>query len=366
MIRTRVLTKDFVVSRTRTVHAVRGISLDVEPGELVAVLGPNGAGKTTTLRMLTTLIPPTSGTAEVAGYDVVAHPDRVRAAIGYVGQGGAGGASQLVRDELVTQGEIYGLDRRTARGRAGELLEALDLTEQADRKIESLSGGQKRRLDVAVGLVHEPSLLFLDEPSTGLDPHNRANLWEHILRMRTAAAVPMTIVLTTHYLDEADTFAERVIVVDNGQVIADDTADALKAELAGDLVTFRVAPDDAAALAAVAERAPGTRSVHVGARTETGGGAGGAAISVEIRTADGPGATPGLLRAADAAGLEVSRVDVARPTLDDVFLGLTGRSLRETGVDASGTGSAETGASTGSTDERSTDGSEPTKKEVLA
>lgn len=323
MIRTQALTKDFVVSRTRTVHAVRGISLDVEPGELVAVLGPNGAGKTTTLRMLTTLIPPTSGTAEVAGYDVVAHPDRVRAAIGYVGQGGA---AQLVRDELTAQGEIYGLDRRTARRRGDELVEALDLTEQADRKVESLSGGQKRRLDVAVGLVHEPSLLFLDEPSTGLDPHNRANLWEHILRMRTAAAEPMTIVLTTHYLDEADTFAERVIVVDHGQVIADDTADALKAELAGDLVTLRVAPEHAAGLAAIAEHAPGARSVHVATdRTES---------TVQIRIADGPGATPGLLRAADAAGLLVHRLDVARPTLDDVFLGLTGRSLRENAVDA--------------------------------
>jgi ABC-2 type transport system ATP-binding protein len=326
VIRTHALTKDFVVSRTRTVHAVRGISLDIEPGELVAVLGPNGAGKTTTLRMLTTLIAPTSGTAEVAGYDVVAHPDRVRAAIGYVGQGGAGGAAQLVRDELIAQGEIYGLDRRTAKVRAGELIEALDLTDQADRKVESLSGGQKRRLDVAVGLVHEPSLLFLDEPSTGLDPHNRANLWEHILRMRAAAAEPMTIVLTTHYLDEADTFAERVLVVDHGQVIADDTADALKAELAGDLVTLRVAPEHTGALAAVAERAPGTRSVRVTTDHTDG--------TVEIRTADGPGAAPGLLRAAEAAGLPVSRLDVARPTLDDVFLGLTGRSLRENAVDA--------------------------------
>lgn len=325
MIRTRALTKDFVVSRTRTVHAVRGISLDVEPGELVAVLGPNGAGKTTTLRMLTTLIPPTSGTAEVAGYDVATHPYRVRAAIGYVGQGGAGGASHLVRDELAAQGEIYGLDRRTARRRGGELLEALDLTEQADRKVESLSGGQKRRLDVAVGLVHEPSLLFLDEPSTGLDPHNRANLWEHILRIRTAAAEPMTIVLTTHYLDEADTFAERVIVVDHGRIIADDTADALKAGLAGDLVTLRIAPEHATALATIAERAPGARSTRVQAgRHES---------AVEIRIADGSGATPGLLRAADTAGLPVRRVDVVRPTLDDVFLGLTGRSLRETAIE---------------------------------
>ncbi|MGW2095027.1 ATP-binding cassette domain-containing protein [Promicromonospora sukumoe] len=371
MIRTRALTKDFVVSRTRTVHAVRGISLDVEPGELVAVLGPNGAGKTTTLRMLTTLIQPTSGTAEVAGWDVVDRPDRVRAAIGYVGQGGAGGASQHVRDELVTQGEIYGLDRRTAKARAAELLEALDLTEQADRKVESLSGGQKRRLDVAVGLVHAPSLLFLDEPSTGLDPHNRANLWEHILRMRTAAAEPMTIVLTTHYLDEADTFAERVIVVDHGQVIADDTADALKAELAGDLVTLRVAAGQGAALAAIAERAPGTRSVRVADGGAVDGALAGPGVrpqaapaeresTVEIRTADGPGATPGLLRAADAAGIGVRRVDVARPTLDDVFLGLTGRSLRETGVDGAGPdGPDAPGDATTST-------SVPTAKEVLA
>jgi ABC-2 type transport system ATP-binding protein len=367
VIRTQALTKDFVVSRTRTVHAVRGISLDVEPGELVAVLGPNGAGKTTTLRMLTTLIPPTSGTAEVAGYDVATRPDRVRAAIGYVGQGGAGGASQLVRDELVTQGEIYGLDRRTARSRAAELVEALDLTEQADRKIESLSGGQKRRLDVAVGLVHQPSLLFLDEPSTGLDPHNRANLWEHILRMRTAAAEPMTIVLTTHYLDEADTFAERVIVVDHGQVIADATADALKAELAGDLVTLGVAAEHAAALAAIAERAPGTRSVRVEA------GAAGGARTVEIRTADGPGATPGLLRAADAAGVSVSRVDVTRPTLDDVFLNLTGRSLRESSTDepaaqlepGSRVELVETQVSTSSTTGRSNADSTD-KKEVMA
>lgn len=320
MIRTRGLTKDFVVSRTETVHAVRGISLDVEPGELVAVLGPNGAGKTTTLRMLTTLIPPTAGTAEVAGHDVVAHPDRVRSAIGYVGQGGAAGASQRVRDEVMTQGEIHGLDRRTARRRADELLEVLDLADQAGRKVESLSGGQRRRLDVAMGLVHTPPLLILDEPSTGLDPHNRANLWDHILRMRTASREPMTIVLTTHYLDEADTFAERVVVVDHGQVIADDTADALKAELAGDRVALRVALADASKLATLAERAPGTRSVAIdGGR-------------VEVRTADGPGSTPGLLRAADAAGLAVTRVDVTRPTLDDVFLSLTGRSLRETAV----------------------------------
>ncbi len=332
MIRTRGLTKDFVTDKKETVHAVRGITLDVEPGELVAVLGPNGAGKTTTLRMLTTLIAPTSGNAEVAGFDVVAQPDQVRRAIGYVGQGNAAGHAQRVRDEIVTQGVIYGLDRRAARRRADELLEALELTELANRTVSALSGGQRRRLDVAMGLVHSPSLLFLDEPSTGLDPHNRANLWEHILRMRAdrSGADPMTLVLTTHYLDEADAMAERVIVVDHGEVIADDTAEHLKSSLAGDRVVAHVAGDDVARFAELATNAPGTRSVQV------------ADGAIEIRTADGPGAVPGLLRAADADGIAVASVQVHRPTLDDVFLALTGRSLRETGIHAAPEGASTT------------------------
>ncbi|ACZ32137.1 ABC transporter related protein [Xylanimonas cellulosilytica DSM 15894] len=321
MIRTRGLTKDFA-TKNETVHAVRGITLDVEPGELVAVLGPNGAGKTTTLRMLTTLIAPTSGTAEVAGHDVVAAPDAVRHAIGYVGQGNAAGHTQVARDEIVTQGVIYGLDRRAARRRADELLESLELTDLARRKVADLSGGQRRRLDVAMGLVHSPSLLFLDEPSTGLDPHNRANLWEHILRMRTdrPAGDPMTIVLTTHYLDEADAMAERVVVVDHGEVIADDTAEHLKSSLAGDRVVAHVPVGDVARFAELAANAPGTRAVQV------------SGDAVELRSADGPAAVPGLLRAADADGIVVATVQVHRPTLDDVFLALTGRSLRETSI----------------------------------
>ncbi len=319
MIHTCSLTKDFVVSRTRTVHAVRGISLHIEPGELVAVLGPNGAGKTTTMRMLTTLIVPTSGAATVAGHDVVTEPAQVRRHIGYVGQGNGAGHTQRVRDELNTQGVIYGLDRRAARQRAGELLEALDLTELAARKVSELSGGQRRRLDVAMGLVHAPPLLFLDEPSTGLDPQNRANLWDHILRMR--AAHGMTLVLTTHYMDEADSMAARVVIVDRGEVIADDTAEALKAKLAGDRIVVTAAAsagaDAATRLAQLATRLPGARDVVIdGAR-------------VEARVGDGPGAVPELLRAAGDAGLRVATAQVHRPTLDDVFLTLTGRSLRE-------------------------------------
>ncbi|MGH3899399.1 MAG: ATP-binding cassette domain-containing protein [Pseudonocardiaceae bacterium] len=315
MIHTRSLTKDFVLSRAQTVHAVRGVSLHIEPGELVAVLGPNGAGKTTTMRMLTTLIAPTSGTATVAGHDVVTEPAHVRRHIGYVGQGNGAGHNQRVRDELNTQGVIYGLDRRAARQRAGDLLESLDLTELAARKVSELSGGQRRRLDVAMGLVHAPSLLFLDEPSTGLDPQNRANLWDHILRMR--AAHNMTIVLTTHYMDEADSMAARVVIVDRGEVIADDTAEVLKTKLAGDRIVLTSAADDAHRLAQLAARLPGNRDVVVdGAR-------------VEARVADGPGAVPELLRVAGEAGVRVTTAQVHRPTLDDVFLALTGRSLRE-------------------------------------
>ncbi|MCL3860900.1 ATP-binding cassette domain-containing protein [Actinotalea sp. K2] len=323
MIRTRQLTKTFEVSRTETVHAVRDLDLDIAPGELVAVLGPNGAGKTTTLRMLTTLIRPTAGSATVAGHDVTTHPAQVRRSIGYVGQGNGAGHTQRVLDELVTQGVVYGLPRRTARDRAHELADSLHLTDLARRKVSDLSGGQRRRLDVALGLVHAPRLLFLDEPSTGLDPHSRANLWEHILRLRREHG--MTLVLTTHYLDEADQMAERVVVVDHGRIIADDTADALKRDLAGDRVHAEVPPGpqaaaDASRLAEVVGRLPGAREVQVEGHT------------VQARVTDGPAGVVELVRAATAGGLDLARVQAVQPTLDDVFLELTGRSLREQAV----------------------------------
>ncbi len=310
-IRTRGLTKDFARG-DRTVHAVQGLDLDIAPGELVAVLGPDGAGKSTTMRMLTTLIAPTAGRAEVGGHDVVAEAAAVRRSIGYVGQGNGAGHNQRVRDELRTQGAVFGLDRRTARRRADELLDALDLTALACRKVSSLSGGQRRRLDVAIGLVHAPSILFLDEPSTGLDPQNRANLWGHVLRMRDEHA--MTVVLTTHYMDEADTMAERVVVVDHGRIIADDTADRLKADLAGDRI--EITSRASGRFAELARRLEARDVTVVGGR-------------VQARVADGPRALPVLLAAAQADGVPVETAQVHRPTLDDVFLTLTGRSLRE-------------------------------------
>jgi ABC-2 type transport system ATP-binding protein len=303
MISTRNLTKDF-----GAVRAVDGLDLDVAEGELVALLGPNGAGKSTTLRMLTTLLAPTSGSATVAGFDVTSQQGSVRRNIGYIGQGNGAGHNQRGRDELVTAGRSYGLSRPVARRRADELIDSLDLGSVADRRVSTLSGGQRRRLDIAMGLIHTPGLLFLDEPSTGLDPQNRANLQEHILALRRQHGT--TVVLTTHYLDEADSMAERVIVVDHGRVIADDPPARLKAALGDRVVLGFASPAEAASAAAL-----------------VGGSSEGTGVSVPAD--DGPALVPSLLRDLDVAGVKVLTAAVTQPTLDDVFLSLTGRSLRE-------------------------------------
>jgi ABC-2 type transport system ATP-binding protein len=208
-------------NKKATVAAVRGVNLRIEQGELVALLGPNGAGKSTLFRMLTTLLPPTDGTATVAGCDIVADPDGVRARIGYVGQHNSAGENYRIRDELITQGRSHGFTRAAAAERADEVLGQLDLTPLAKRKPGTLSGGQRRRVDIAMGLIHRPALLLLDEPSTGLDPVSRAGVWQQILKLRKDYG--MTILFSTHYLEEADRFAERVVIIDKGQVIADGT-----------------------------------------------------------------------------------------------------------------------------------------------
>ena len=308
MITARGLTKTFR-SKGQTVEAVRAVDLSVGDGELVAFLGPNGAGKSTTLRMLTTLLPPTSGEAIVAGCDIHRDPAGVRRRIGYVGQGTSGGHTQRVRDELHAQGAFYGMGRRETRARAAELIESLELGQIANRQVQSLSGGQKRRLDIALGLIHRPELLFLDEPSTGLDPHSRANLWDHIVALRRATGT--TIFLTTHYLDEADQLAERVMVMDHGSVIADDTAWALKESLAGDRVTLTL--DSATDAAAAASRIGGDVD----------------GVVVTVTAPGGDRALPRYIRELSDAGLDVVAATHRQPTLDDVFLALTGRSLRE-------------------------------------
>ena len=316
IIETEGLTKVFTVKKS-SVEAVTDLSFTAERGELVAFLGPNGAGKSTSLRMLTTLIPPTAGTARVVGHDIRSDAAGVRARIGYVGQLTSGSFSQRARDELLSQGAFYGMSRRDSIRRADELIGSLDLGSFATRTVQQLSGGQKRRLDIALGLMHAPPLIFLDEPSTGLDPQSRANLWEHILDLRTQHGT--TVFLTTHYLEEADRYAERVMVMDKGRIIADDDAASLKATLAGDVLTFGFATEaDAAAARPVIARLAATEVTLD-------------EDAVSLAAPDGDRLLPRIVRELDAAGILVRRATGVPPTLDDVFLALTGRTLREAG-----------------------------------
>src|SRR3954470_24854197 len=252
MIAARALARSFK-TKAGPVDAVKGVDLDVRPGEIVGLLGPNGAGKTTTLRMLTTLLMPTSGTATVAGADLIREPRDVRRRIGYVAQvGSMPSAGTLVGEELVTQARLQGLSKSDAAARLAHSAPRLNLDGLEGRALNELSGGQRRRFDVALGLMHTPSVVFLDEPTTGLDPQTRANLWEHIRSLREDTGV--TILLTTHYLDEADALADRILVMDDGRLIADDTPAALKARISGDVV--QIEPRDPGALE-LAERLAG-------------------------------------------------------------------------------------------------------------
>jgi ABC-2 type transport system ATP-binding protein len=263
--------------------------------------------------MLTTLLTPTAGTATVAGHDLATDPAGVRRKIGYVGQSGGAGVDCLVGEELVVQARLYGISAAEASRRAAELLGRLDLTGTESRVVRTLSGGQRRRLDIAMGLVHVPRLLFLDEPSTGLDPQSRANLWDHIRGLHAEHGI--TLFLTTHYLDEADALCDRILVIDRGRIVAEGTPDALKRRVSGDLVL--VGSSEPGRVAAIAERIGAISELAVDDR------------NVRFRVPDGASVLPGLLRELDAAGIAMTSVEVRRPSLDDVFLSLTGRTLRD-------------------------------------
>lgn len=319
MIHARGLARTFT-TRTGPVEAVRGVDIDVEAGRIVGFLGPNGAGKTTTLRMLTTLITPTAGTATVAGHDLLADPIGVRRNIGYVAQGMMTLPQARAGEECVDQARLYGIHKPDAQRRGRELFDRLDLDGLWDRTCQSLSGGQRRRLDIVIGLVHSPSLIFLDEPTTGLDPQSRANLWDHIRSLRASGG---TIFLTTHYLEEADALCDRILVIDHGTIVAEGTPEELKARVSGDAITLTLS-DAGHALDAL-----GVLSSLDTAREPTVDGE-----QVVVHVPRGAEVLPGLLRELDARGVLLAAVEVRRPTLDDVFLTVTGRSLRDDPVPA--------------------------------
>ncbi len=298
--------------RYKAVQALDGVSFSVQEGEVFGLLGPNGAGKSTTVRTLATLTRPDSGRALVAGEDVVRHPNRVRRSIGYVAQDSGVDWEATGRENLLLQGRIHGMSGSNLRARVGELLELVGLADAADRIARGYSGGMKRRLDIAIGLVHRPRVLFLDEPTTGLDPEARAAMWVEVERL--AAQESLTILLTTHYLEEADRLAERVVIVSQGVVVVEGTPAALKSGLRGELVTVDLAETGAVGRAIeIVQRVAGANDVTAESQ------------QLRARVPNGAQAIPAILSALDEQGIAVASVTTARPSLDDVYLHYTGR-----------------------------------------
>jgi ABC-2 type transport system ATP-binding protein len=312
--------RDLVKTYPGGVRALDGLSLTVQPGEVFGLLGPNGAGKSTAIKVLTSLARPDSGTASVGGHDVLRHPARVRRIIGVVSQKSGADPVATGRDNLMLQGRLYGLGGTALRKRVAALLDRFGLAAEANRPARSYSGGMLRRLDVALGLVNRPSVLFLDEPTTGLDPDARAAMWDEIAGL--AAAESLAIVLTTHYLDEADRLAHRLAIVDAGRVVAAGTPEGLKSELRGDAVhiDLRAVPADPAHVLTALAAVPALREAVVDGQR------------ISARADDGAAAVPAALAALDQAATPAASVTVARPSLDDVYLRHAGRRFDSAGT----------------------------------
>jgi ABC-2 type transport system ATP-binding protein len=295
------------------VRALDGLSFSVEDGTVFGLLGPNGAGKSTTVKILTTLSRPDSGTASVGGFGVLDHPARVREAIGVVAQKSGADIQATGRENLRLQGQVHRLGGRDLERRVDTLLDQFKLADAGDRLVRTYSGGMQRRLDVALALVHDPRVLFLDEPTTGLDPEVRAEMWDEIGRLTGAG---ITVLLTTHYLEEADRLASRLAIVDRGRVVAEGTPDELKRELRGDAIHVEVEASTDGSVSHALERVDAIREVVVNGR------------ALHARADDGARAVPAVLAALEGGGVPVASVTVARPSLDDVYLRYTGRTFR--------------------------------------
>ncbi len=299
------------------IQALKGVSFSVRPGTVFALLGPNGAGKSTIVKILTTLSRPTAGRASIAGRDVVRDPQRVRRVIGLVSQKSAVDLEATAAENLTLQGQLYGMSGAELRRRVSSLLERLDLTDARKRIARTLSGGMQRKLDVAMGLIHQPQVLFLDEPTTGLDPETRADMWREIAKLSREDG--LTVVLTTHYLEEADHLAQHVAIIDHGQVVVEGTPEGLKAELRGDAIQVELA--DAFPETDVRTALGGLdgmlREVTIDRR------------SLRARVDSGASALPAVLAALDATGIRAATATVARPSLDDVYLRHTGHAYSE-------------------------------------
>ena len=334
-IEARQLVKTYAVrGEKHGIRALDGLDISVPRGMIYGLLGPNGAGKSTTVKILTSLARPDSGEARVEGVDVLARPGQVRHMIGVVAQRSGADPTATGRENLILQGRLYGLRGATVRARADELLAHFGLTEAAGRLVRTYSGGMQRRLDVALGLIHRPAVLFLDEPTTGLDPESRTAMWQEIARL--AGGEGMTVLLTTHYLEEADRLASRLAIVDRGRVVTSGTPDELKGELRGDAVQVELPAlrddADAARVRRVLEALPAVRDVVIAGR------------DVSARSDDGAAAVPVVLAELQRAGVNAASVAVARPSLDDVYLRHTGRRYCESESPARDGHASELGA----------------------
>lgn len=318
ILKTKKLTKTFSSGKgkkKKDVEAVKGVNLEVVQGEIFGFLGPNGAGKTTTLNMLTTLLAPTSGKAVVAGYDLLHNPKKVREQIGYVSQAGGADTFANAFDNLVLQARLYGISKTAAAEKAKELVGRFQMSDFAQREASTYSGGQKRRLELALGIVHQPKLVFLDEPTTGLDPQSRAYFWEEITRLKNDG---MTIFLTTHYLEEADNLCDRVAIIDHGTIVALDTPLELKRQTGGETIAVNfVNEKDAERAKSILGTVQFIQKIFMQEN------------KLHLFVQNGESLIAEVLRILDKENISIQTIGFSRPSLDDVFLQKTGRSLRE-------------------------------------